>query len=69
MSLQPQALYCVPEDTARVARAIAEGLTPGEIAQRHNVSRETVRSQLKRVLLKTSTKRQSELSVLISRLV
>ena len=63
------ALFDLTPAEARVARAIAEGLTPGEIAERHNVSRETVRSQLKRVLLKTSTKRQSELSLLISRLV
>lgn len=63
------ALFDLTAAEARVARAIAEGLTPAEIAQRHNVSRETVRSQLKRVLLKTSTNRQAELSLLISRLV
>ena len=63
------ALFDLTPAEARVARAIAEGLTPSEIALRHNVSRETVRSQLKRVLLKTSTKRQAELSLLISRLV
>lgn len=63
------ALFDLTPAEARVARAVAEGLTPSEIACRHNVSRETVRSQLKRVLLKTSTKRQSELSLLVSRFV
>jgi DNA-binding CsgD family transcriptional regulator len=63
------ALFDLTAAEARVARAIAEGLTPSEIARRYNVSRETVRSQLKRVLLKTSTNRQAELSLLISRLV
>ena len=63
------ALFDLTPAEARIARAIAEGLTPSEIARRYNVSRETVRSQLKRVLLKTSTKRQSELSLLVSRLV
>ena len=62
------ALFDLTAAEARVARAIAEGLSPSEIACRYNVSRETVRSQLKRVLLKTSTKRQAELSLLISRL-
>jgi DNA-binding CsgD family transcriptional regulator len=62
------ALFDLTPAEARVARAIAEGLTPAEIAERYKVSRETVRSQLKRVLLKTSTKRQGELSLLISRL-
>ena len=63
------ALFDLTPAEARIARAIAEGLTPSEIARKHNVSRETGRSQLKRVLLKTSTKRQSELSLLVSRLV
>jgi DNA-binding CsgD family transcriptional regulator len=63
------ALFDLTPAEARVARAIAEGLTPSEIARRYNLSRETIRSQLKRVLLKTSTKRQSELSRLVSRLV
>lgn len=62
------ALFDLTAAEARIARAIAEGLTPSEIALRYNVSRETVRSQLKRVLFKTSTKRQAELSTLISRL-
>lgn len=62
------ALFDLTAAEARVARAIAEGLTPSEVALRYNVSRETVRVQLKRVFLKTSTKRQAELSLLISRL-
>ncbi|MGE5566082.1 MAG: helix-turn-helix transcriptional regulator [Parcubacteria group bacterium] len=62
------ALFDLTPAEARIARAIAEGLTPSEIALRYNVSRETVRSQLKRVLLKTSTKRQAELSLLVSSL-
>lgn len=63
------ALFDLTAAEARIARAVAEGLTPSEIALRYKVSRETVRSQLKRVLFKTSTKRQAELSTLISRLV
>lgn len=31
MSLQPQALYCVSEDTARVARAIFPDSGPGSV--------------------------------------
>jgi DNA-binding CsgD family transcriptional regulator len=63
------ALFDLTAAEARVARAIADGLTPSQIAQRHGVSRETVRTQLKQVLLKTSTKRQAEISMLIHRLV
>ncbi len=51
---------------ARVARAVALGQSVGSIACSNSVSTETVRSQLKSVLLKTGTHRQSELAALLS---
>ena len=62
------ALYDLTPAEARVARSIAQGYSPAEVARQLNLSSETIRSQLKRVFAKTSTKRQSELSLLISRL-
>lgn len=62
------ALFDLTVAEARVARAIADGLTPAEIAQRHERSFETVRGQLKRVYAKTCTSRQSELVRLLSSL-
>jgi DNA-binding CsgD family transcriptional regulator len=50
---------------ARVAQGIAARWTVEEIADRSNVSRETVRSQLKTVLAKTGTKRQLDLAVML----
>jgi len=63
------ALFDLTPAEARVARGIAQGLSPAEMASRLNLSPETIRTQLKRVFAKTSTRRQSELSRLISRLV
>jgi DNA-binding CsgD family transcriptional regulator len=62
------ALFDLTPAEARVARAIAQGLSPAEIAKELNQSYETVRSHLKRVFGKTSTKRQNELTLLISKL-
>ena len=62
------ALYDLTPAEARVARGIAEGLSPAALAGQLEVSPETVRTHLKRVFAKTSTKRQAELSLLISRL-
>ncbi len=62
------ALFDLTPAEARVARGIAHGLSPIQISRQSSVSPETVRSQLKRVYAKTSTNRQSELSLLISKL-
>lgn len=52
---------------AKVASMIAAGLSPNEIATELQVSRETVRNQIKAVFGKTGIHRQSELAALISR--
>lgn len=62
------ALFDLTPAEARVARGIAQGLPPAEIARDLGQSYETVRSHLKRVFAKTSTKRQNELTLLISKL-
>lgn len=62
------ALFDLTPAEARVARALAGGMSPTEVARQAGVSRETIRSQLKKVFAKTSTRRQSELASLISRL-
>jgi len=62
------ALYDLTPAESRVARGIAQGLSPSELASQLQVSPETIRSHLKKVFAKTSTKRQAELSLLISRL-
>lgn len=62
------ALFDLTPAEARVARAMGEGLTPSAFAKQHDLSLETVRSQLKKVFAKTSTKRQGELGLLVSRL-
>lgn len=61
------ALFDLTPAEARVARAVAEGLAPAEVARNAGLSPETVRSQLKRVFAKTSTRRQSELASLIAK--
>lgn len=62
------ALFDLTPAEARVARGIAQGLSPAALAEQLNLSTETIRTQLKGVFGKTSTKRQSELSILISKL-
>jgi DNA-binding CsgD family transcriptional regulator len=63
------ALFDLTPAEARVARGIAQGNSPAELARQLGLSPETIRTQLKRVFAKTSTKRQSDLSRLISKLV
>ncbi len=58
-------LFDLSPAEARVAQGIAARRTVEEIADRSNVSRETVRSQLKTVLAKTGTSRQLDLAVLL----
>ncbi|HTV56591.1 MAG TPA: helix-turn-helix transcriptional regulator, partial [Terriglobia bacterium] len=52
---------------AKVASMVAAGSSPEEIAIALQVSRETVRNQIKAIFSKTATHRQSELAALVSR--
>lgn len=62
------ALFDLTAAEARVARGIAMGRSPTELAKEAQTSVETIRSQLKSVFQKTSVARQSELAVLVSAL-
>jgi DNA-binding CsgD family transcriptional regulator len=53
---------------AKVASMVATGVSPEEIAVELQVSRETVRNQIKAIFGKTDTHRQSGLAALISRI-
>lgn len=53
---------------ARLAVALAEGLTPTEAADKLEVRISTVRTQLAQVYAKTGTRRQAELVALVARL-
>ncbi|MCW1430170.1 helix-turn-helix transcriptional regulator [Novosphingobium sp. JCM 18896] len=59
------ALFDLTPTEARVARSIAHGTRPKEVARAANVSVETVRSQLKRIFQKTQTEHQSALAILL----
>ena len=56
-----RALYGFTPAEAEVARALARGLDVQAIAERHKVSKETLRTQLKALYAKTDTRRQTEL--------
>jgi len=58
-------LFDLTPAEARIARALTEGLTLQDAATRYGLSLETVRSQLKSVLSKTGTHRQTELVALL----
>lgn len=58
-------LYAFSESEANVCWRIARGESLDEIAAAEQISKETVRSQLKRVFSKTGTSRQSELVRLV----
>jgi DNA-binding CsgD family transcriptional regulator len=60
-----QRLFGLSPAEARVACGIVEGQTLNTMADTFGVSRETVRSQLKRVLAKSGVERQVELAVLL----
>lgn len=53
---------------AKVASLVAAGASPEEIAVELQVSRETVRNQIKAIFGKTGTHRQSELAALVARI-
>jgi DNA-binding CsgD family transcriptional regulator len=53
---------------AKVASMVATGSSPEEIATTLQVSRETIRHQIKAIFSKTGTHRQSELAALVSRI-
>lgn len=55
------AMYDLTPAEARVASALCVGDAPSDIAERHNLSIHTVRSQVKAVLEKTDCSRQAEL--------
>ena len=59
-------LYGLSERETEVASAVVSGRTLEEIAASLGVEKETVRSHLKRVFMKTQTSRQSELVRLFS---
>lgn len=56
-----QALFDLTPAEARVARGVVEGTTVASLAQRFDVSRETIRSQIKSVFSKTGARRQADL--------
>lgn len=53
---------------ARVADAIAQGLSPQEMAQRDLVSVHTIRTQLKAAMAKTGSSRQAQLAAKVTKL-
>jgi DNA-binding CsgD family transcriptional regulator len=59
-------LFDLTPAEARVARGLAAGLSVEEISLRNAISRETVRTQLKGVMAKTSTTRQADLVRLLA---
>jgi DNA-binding CsgD family transcriptional regulator len=58
--------YGLTPAEAKLAMALFEGRRMAEIATTHHVTKETVRSQLKSVFLKTETRRQAELVSLLA---
>jgi DNA-binding CsgD family transcriptional regulator len=61
-------LFTLTEREAEIARLIADGRSPAEVAQRLRIGIGTVRTHLKGAFAKTGTTRQSELAAVISRL-
>ena len=59
-------LFDLTPAEARVARALATGLSIEDTARRFGVSMQTVRNQLRAVFIKTATTRQSELLSLLA---
>jgi DNA-binding CsgD family transcriptional regulator len=63
-----QSMFGLSQSEARIAQGLAVGATLDELAAQGNVSRNTVRSQLRVVLEKTGCSRQAEVATLLSRL-
>lgn len=61
------ALFDLTPAEAQVARAIAGGRSISALASELGLSRETIRTHLKKAFLKTSTRKQSELGALLSK--
>jgi DNA-binding CsgD family transcriptional regulator len=59
-------LFDLTPAEAKVARGISVGRSLADLAASNGVSRETVRTQLKSLMMKTGTGRQAELAVLLS---
>lgn len=64
---QVKTFYGLTEAEGRVCVALASGATPAEIAERHGVGIQTIRSQLKSSYLKTGTSKQSDLVWLVTK--
>lgn len=60
------ALYGLTPSEIRLAENVLNGLLPNEIATKHGVSVNTIRSQLRSLFAKTETQRQAELVRLLS---
>ncbi len=67
LALHLDRLYALTPAEAKVTIQLLEGLSPAEIGARNEVSENTVRTQIKSLLLKTDTSRQGELVALIYR--
>ena len=61
-------IFCFTPAEARLAAALAKGMTLGEAAIVKSISCNTLRHQLKAVFLKTNTHRQSHLVALLAQL-
>lgn len=61
-----QALFALTPAESRVTQGLAEGKTLEELASQLNVSRETLRTQLRSVFAKTGAKRQAELATILA---
>lgn len=61
-----QSLFDLTPTEARVAGSLAEGLTLGQIAERHKVKMSTVRSQVRSVFAKTGSSTQSQIVALLA---
>lgn len=59
-------LFDLTSTESRIAREIAIGTAVEDIAIKFTISRETVRSHLKRIFSKTGTAKQSQLAILLS---
>jgi len=61
-------LFDLTSAEAAVANAVGRGLTTENIAKERGCALETVRTQVKSILAKTNTRRQSELAVLLGQI-